>query len=173
MTVNSNKDHPTLAELQEQARQRTLEVCGPCEKKGGPAGWWCTRDAGHSGPCAAVQYDTGMSAAEVIGLLTLTPAPDGLDDDQIRIWNIYEKARLTALKKNLAYGSSVFTKGALTPELNADAAIRVRMGDKISRLRTLLANPEKNMVSDESISDTMMDLATYALLWLIAKEKGI
>lgn len=116
---------------------------------------------------------TTGTAAEVIGALKPMPAPVGLDEDQILIWDMYEKARLTALKKNLAYGSSVFTKGALTPELSADAVIRVRMGDKISRLKTLLANPEKNMVSDESVGDTMMDLATYAFLWLIAKQKGI
>lgn len=114
-----------------------------------------------------------QSESEVIASLDIEPAPTGLNPDQTAIWNIYEAAKIKALKKNLAYGSSVFKKGVLTPELSADAAIRVRMSDKVGRLTTLLADPTKNQISDESIDDTVMDLATYSFLLLIARKRDL
>lgn len=114
-----------------------------------------------------------QSESEVIASLDAESAPTGLNPDQTAIWNIYEAAKIKALKKNLAYGSSVFKKGVLTPELSADAAIRVRMSDKVGRLTTLLADPSKNQISDESIDDTIMDLATYAFLLLIARKRDL
>lgn len=114
-----------------------------------------------------------QSESEVIASLDAEPAPTGLNPDQQAIWNIYEAAKIKTLKKNLAYGSSVFKKGVLTPELSADAAIRVRMSDKIGRLTALLADPTKNQISDESIDDTIMDLATYSFLLLIARKRDM
>jgi len=98
-------------------------------------------------------------------------APIGLSPDQILIWEMMEKIKIKLLKKNLAYGSAVFSQSPLTRDVPIDAAIRVRMGDKINRLGSLLDNPEKNMIDDESIKDTMMDLATYGLLWIIQQER--
>lgn len=43
------------------------------------------------------------------------------------------------------------------------------MSDKIARLQNLLKN-NKNMV-DESMQDTMADLAGYAILWLCTPEE--
>lgn len=41
----------------------------------------------------------------------------------------------------------------------------VRMDDKMNRLKALLLNPENvPKVKDESIADTLMDLANYALM---------
>lgn len=113
-----------------------------------------------------------QSESEVIASLEAQPPPTGMNADQQAIWKIYEKHKIKSLKKNLAYGSSVFKAGALTPELPVDAAIRVRMSDKIARLTNLLADPSKNMIADESIDDTIGDLATYAFLLLIARQNG-
>lgn len=78
------------------------------------------------------------------------------------------------LRKNLDYGDSVFQVGDFSPDVPCDAAIRVRMGDKTSRLRTLL----KKVTSsgsladatghvDESVEDTVRDLGAYCLLLLV------
>ncbi len=70
----------------------------------------------------------------------------------------------TILSKNADYGSSVFEVPELAPECNADAAIRVRMSDKINRIRSLLKRPPE--VAGESLADSMRDLGAYCLLWL-------
>jgi hypothetical protein len=68
------------------------------------------------------------------------------------------------IKKNHDYGNSVqkqFQKYGLT-------SILIRLDDKLSRLDNLLTN--KQRVSDESIMDTLQDLAGYALLGKICIE---
>lgn len=73
----------------------------------------------------------------------------------------------TLLRKNADYGSSVYKQPVLAPGVDVATAIRVRMSDKIERLRNLLASPlQANRVITESIDDTMRDLAGYAILWL-------
>lgn len=74
------------------------------------------------------------------------------------------------LRKNADYGSSFAKQPVLAPDCDTDVAIRVRMSDKIERLRSLLASG-KAEVSDESIADTVSDLGAYCLLWLICKGK--
>ena len=109
--------------------------------------------------------------AEVISGLKEQPAPMGLTADQNLIWDEFERAKIKTLKKNLAYGSTVFTPCVLASECPLDVAIRVRMSDKINRLKTLLADPTKNLIDDEAVEDTMRDLGTYAFLCLIARAK--
>jgi hypothetical protein len=109
---------------------------------------------------------------EAVQALEPAPAPEGLNQDQRDIWEIFEKNKIVAIKKNLAYGSSVFTQAVMAPDAPIDAAIRVRMSDKINRLSTLLANPAKNMIQDESINDTFNDLAVYCYLLLIARKRA-
>lgn len=82
------------------------------------------------------------------------------------IVSIFDEAKSVALKKNHDYGSSVFTPPVLSPALSADAAILVRMSDKINRLQTLMSG-QCAQVADEAAADTMRDLGTYAFLWLI------
>lgn len=41
----------------------------------------------------------------------------------------------------------------------------IRLDDKLNRLKTLLNN--KQMVHDESVKDTLMDLANYSILTLM------
>jgi hypothetical protein len=69
------------------------------------------------------------------------------------------------MRKNRDYGCSVWHRPSLAPECDAGAAIRVRMSDKIARLTELLNRYEGPDVN-ESIDDTMLDLAGYILLEL-------
>ena len=73
------------------------------------------------------------------------------------------------LKKNKDYGSSIFESPILFPELKAKDCILIRMSDKIKRFSNLVSNDETPEV-DESIADTMKDLAGYAILWLVANS---
>lgn len=70
--------------------------------------------------------------------------------------------------KNADYGDSVhdtFMKYGLLSFL-------VRMEDKISRLRSLTMKSKKEQrVKDESVRDTLKDLANYAILAMIELEE--
>lgn len=69
------------------------------------------------------------------------------------------------LRKNTDYGGSAWEEPILLPNLSPGDAILVRMGDKIQRIRQLLSS-ENIEVNEETVNDTMRDLAGYALLWL-------
>lgn len=68
--------------------------------------------------------------------------------------NLYEK-------KNADYGNS-FDKSC--NEFGITAAL-VRMNDKFNRIKSLTKND--NLVKDESIEDTLIDLANYSIMTLI------
>lgn len=68
-------------------------------------------------------------------------------------------------RKNSDYGNSVhdtYVKYGPTSYL-------VRMEDKINRVRTLTSDKEQ-MIKDEKVRDTLIDLANYAILMLIDLE---
>ncbi len=67
--------------------------------------------------------------------------------------------------KNADYGDS-FAK--LRDEI--PNAILVRIYDKYSRLKTLMQGADQK-VKDESIDDTLMDLANYCIMELIERRK--
>lgn len=69
------------------------------------------------------------------------------------------------LRKNSDYGSSAWKAPVLAPECDSDAAMRVRMSDKIERICSLLPKGDPE-VSSESLEDTIRDLGAYCLLWL-------
>ena len=64
----------------------------------------------------------------------------------------------TFARKNHDYGNS-FEKSLQDDGL---LVAKIRLGDKFSRFSTLINSDSK--VKDESIRDTLMDLATYALM---------
>ena len=77
--------------------------------------------------------------------------------------NLYER-------KNHDYGDS-FHKMFMEEGL---AMIRIRLGDKFSRFKTLSRlNPgdSKQEVIDESIRDTLVDLANYALMTVMELDE--
>lgn len=68
-------------------------------------------------------------------------------------------------KKNKDYGDS-FSKSC--DEFGITAAL-VRMQDKFNRIKNL--TKEENQVKDESIKDTLIDLANYSIMTLIWYEQ--
>lgn len=67
-------------------------------------------------------------------------------------------------RKNHDYGDSF---GKLRTEI--PNSILVRIYDKYSRLKTLLEGSEQK-VKDESIEDTLMDLANYCIMELVERK---
>ena len=75
----------------------------------------------------------------------------------------------TYIQKNRAYGNS-FNQSC--DDFGVTAAM-VRMSDKWNRLKTLTQNKDIPQ-GDESVKDTLLDLANYCVmtyLWLDEKEK--
>lgn len=74
-------------------------------------------------------------------------------------------------KKNRDYGDSFHQ----TFEEEGLAMCRIRMSDKLSRFKTLSRNTDLTAaVKDESIRDTLIDLANYALMTVMEldRQKG-
>ena len=70
------------------------------------------------------------------------------------------------VKKNMDYGSS-FDKSM--DRFGPISAI-IRMEDKINRLESLLMSAKRPSVIDESMLDTLYDLANYAILTILKME---
>lgn len=67
------------------------------------------------------------------------------------------------IRKNRDYGGSVtdtYNKFGLVSFL-------VRLSDKLNRITNLTINNKDNLVKDEKIQDTLLDLANYSILALI------
>ena len=64
------------------------------------------------------------------------------------------------IKKNNDYGNS-FDKSCDEFGLVSPA---IRMTDKLNRFKSLIKTKDEYMVKDESIKDTLLDLANYAIL---------
>lgn len=72
--------------------------------------------------------------------------------------NLYER-------KNHDYGDSFHQTFAE----EGMAMARIRLGDKFSRFKTLSRSGEQK-VNDESIRDTLIDLANYAIMTVLEME---
>lgn len=72
----------------------------------------------------------------------------------------------TYVKKNLDYGDS-FHLSFLEEGM---AMPRIRLSDKLNRFKTL-SKDCKQHVLDESITDTLLDLANYALMTILELEE--
>ena len=70
----------------------------------------------------------------------------------------------TYARKNADYGDS-FSKSVTKYGI---IAALTRMSDKWNRLENLILNKGTQQVKDESVNDTLLDLATYALMTYIA-----
>lgn len=73
----------------------------------------------------------------------------------------------TFRRKNHDYGNS------FEQSLNDEglAASRIRMGDKWNRFKSL-SKGEKAQVNDESIKDTLLDMANYAIMTVMWLDKN-
>jgi len=95
----------------------------------------------------------------------------GNDSDRKLIAEAFLQAAATCLRKNADYGSSVFESPILAPGMNSQSAILVRISDKIKRMRNLFGVDASPQV-DESIEDTALDAAAYAVLLIVARRKA-
>ncbi len=69
-------------------------------------------------------------------------------------------------KKNHDYGDSfhqTFVEEGM-------AMARIRLGDKFNRFKTLSRQSGEQLVKDESIRDTLLDLANYAIMTVLEME---
>ena len=105
-------------------------------------------------------------ALENIEIITNALAGDSQDQREIAFIGLQTVAIM--IQKNQDYGSSVFNVGAISPDITPEQGLRVRLGDKLSRINNLVAQPDAQRVS-ESITDTGHDASAYLLLWVIAR----
>lgn len=66
-------------------------------------------------------------------------------------------------RKNRDYGDS-FTQSFAEEGM---AMARIRLGDKLNRFKQLTKHPYGQQVNDESIRDTLIDLANYAIMTVL------
>jgi hypothetical protein len=85
--------------------------------------------------------------------------PPRIDNVQ-RFRDITEQMASTYERKNADYGNSF---GESVDEFGAVAGV-VRIGDKFNRLKNLIKNPGTQRVNDESIADTLLDMANYCIM---------
>lgn len=90
-------------------------------------------------------------------------------DDVSKFADIAADCVFLYAKKNHDYGNS-FDKGMSTIGMAYGVG---RLYDKMNRLITLSNPNEKQQVKDESIDDTLMDLACYSIMMLAYRKKEI
>lgn len=73
------------------------------------------------------------------------------------------------LRKNADYGNSSQRAPILTPRLSAQDALKVRLSDKIARFIQLEQTGSARV--NESLDDTLLDMAGYCVLLLIARKE--
>lgn len=81
------------------------------------------------------------------------------EDVTLQLRNIYDA-------KNRDYGDS-FSQSFKEEGM---AMVRIRLGDKLNRLKNLTRGA-KQQVKDESVRDTLLDLANYAIMTIMELDK--
>jgi len=81
-------------------------------------------------------------------------------------WTICKELFETYKAKNADYGDSFAQVREKYPN-----AILIRLNDKLNRLETLMNGAEQH-VNDESIEDTLLDLANYCIMELVERKNG-
>lgn len=71
------------------------------------------------------------------------------------------------VRKNADYGDS-FHESYVEEGM---AMARIRLMDKLNRFKKLSKNPETAQVKDESIRDTLIDLANYAMMTVLEMDE--
>lgn len=80
--------------------------------------------------------------------------------------NICDSLNATYKAKNHDYGDS----WAKSIDEWGSAAAMVRMSDKWNRINTLVKNGGENLVCDEKIRDTCLDLANYLVMFVLEMD---
>ena len=89
-------------------------------------------------------------------------------EEEIKAFKILtDKMYNTYKKKHKDYGQvNIDTWDKFGP-----VSMLTRMYDKLGRLDNLLVKQQKRLVLDESIDDTLLDLANYALMTLLEVQR--
>ena len=88
---------------------------------------------------------------------------DNKPDRVSQMQSVQKEAFETFLRKNKDYGDAFATYGPV--------GVIVRIGDKIARL-TSVTSSGVNLVEDETIRDTLMDLHNYAAMAVMLLDEG-
>jgi hypothetical protein len=86
-----------------------------------------------------------------------------MSDKVLRHRAICDELNALYEKKNRDYGDSFH----LSFCEEGMAMARIRLGDKLNRFKQLTRNPDSQSVNDESIRDTLIDLANYAIMTVL------
>lgn len=86
------------------------------------------------------------------------------DEKECIHWTICRELHETYKAKKADYGDSFAQVRSKYPN-----AILIRLNDKLNRLETLMNGVEQH-VNDESIEDTLLDLANYCIMELVERR---
>lgn len=123
----------------------------------------------HQPKSESIMSTDSETAAKNLKIITDALAGDSQDQREIAFIGLATTALMVT--KNEDYGGSVFQAGALSPDVTPEQGIRVRIGDKLSRINNLVNLPGNQRVS-ESLEDTGHDASAYLLLWVIARMRA-
>jgi len=87
------------------------------------------------------------------------------DKIYVEMYDLFAKKQLDYGPSNISMGQSLETQEEIDWSLTA---LSIRMNDKLQRLMNLLRNNQKP--NNESIEDTLIDLANYSVMALIVKR---
>ena len=88
--------------------------------------------------------------------------------------DIINKLKVTFLKKNYDYGSSVKKNYDKFEAYGKNEGLKYvfgRIAEKHDRLENLIYGDHTNQVTDESIEDTLLDMANYAILAAVSIQE--
>ena len=88
--------------------------------------------------------------------------------DYYRYGNILKRMDETHTRKNNDYGDAAY-QGY---KKYGPAYFLVQLHNKLSRLESLTINNRSQMVKDESIDDTLLDMANYAVMYLESRHRN-
>lgn len=94
----------------------------------------------------------------------------GNHDPKVRemIVGVCSRLQGMLLEKGSRYGNSALTKPILIPSLTPGQNIMGRASDKIARIAALNTG-RATETADETLQDTVLDLAGYCVLWVVAR----
>lgn len=97
--------------------------------------------------------------------IIITENPKETDNDKLikAFYSVTERMLALYRRKNKDYGDS-FAKS-----LDEDGLLvaKIRIGDKVNRYSTLVSNKNNAEVKDESLVDTLIDMANYAVMTIM------
>lgn len=90
-------------------------------------------------------------------------------DEEIKLFEgLTRQMDDTFNNKRRSYGQTTTE----TYEKFGPVSMLIRMHDKMGRLDNLLGKGNKNLVPDEKVEDTLMDLAVYCIITIIEMQKN-